>query len=163
MPSTTLADLSLLRDIHVPAPISWWPIAPGWWFLLIFIIISGLVIRIAGVQFYLNRQDRREALRELAQLEKQHQNDMNSQWCAAELSKLLKRVALVYYPRTEVAGLYGDAWISFLNRTGKGIHFNSVRMQLLELPWRSCQYHNLEPLFKLARQWIMRQKKSCSN
>jgi hypothetical protein len=28
-------SLAQLRDIQLPEPISWWPLAPGWWVLII--------------------------------------------------------------------------------------------------------------------------------
>ena len=33
-----------LRDIHLPDPIGWWPLAPGWWGVLglVLLIISGI-------------------------------------------------------------------------------------------------------------------------
>ena len=33
--------LAQLRDIHLPADISWWALAPGWWAL---IIMLGLMV-----------------------------------------------------------------------------------------------------------------------
>ncbi|MBT3527943.1 MAG: DUF4381 domain-containing protein, partial [Porticoccaceae bacterium] len=33
--------LAELRGIHLPDPISWWPLAPGWWVLIV-IFIAGL-------------------------------------------------------------------------------------------------------------------------
>ena len=40
--------LDQLADIHLPDPVSWWPLAPGWWMLLglavsIFIAVALLV------------------------------------------------------------------------------------------------------------------------
>ena len=60
-------DLSQLRDIHLPPPVSWWPLAPGWWLLL------GTLLLLTAIAFWLWRRRRRsnwrrEALRELAQL-----------------------------------------------------------------------------------------------
>ena len=35
-----------LRGLHFPEPISWWPLAPGWWLLLaIFLVVLGLLLR----------------------------------------------------------------------------------------------------------------------
>ena len=31
--------LAQLRDIHLPEPILWWPLAPGWWVLIVLYFI----------------------------------------------------------------------------------------------------------------------------
>lgn len=156
-------DLSQLHDIHLPEPIGWWPIAPGWYLLALILVTAGLLIALFCHRYYLHGRARRAALRALADYQKQYQHDANSQACTANISMLLKRVALAYYPRTRVAGLQGEAWIAFLNSTAKGVNFNSVRMQLLELPWKPSQNSKLQPLFQTAQKWIMRQKKPCLN
>lgn len=157
-------DLAQLHDIQMPAPIGWWPLAPGWYLLaaLMVILILGLYYLLHRV--YANGRAKREALRELALYQQEYQQHANSQLISANISALLKRVALVYYyPRTQVAGLHGDAWISFLNNKVKHVNFNPVRTELLELPYQPPHKRNLQPLFKLTRQWIKRQGKPCSN
>jgi len=49
-----------LRDIHLPAPLSWWPPAPGWWLLLT------LLVAIALLGGYLLHRYRRNALQRAA-------------------------------------------------------------------------------------------------
>jgi len=156
-------DLSALHDIHMPASDGWWPLAPGWYLLAACAAIACMLIGFLGYRYYCNGRAKREALRTLAMYEKQYQLDDNSQLCTARISELLKRVALAYYPRTQVAGLQGDAWIGFLNTTVKGVNFNSVRMPLLEQPWRPSRTQNLQPFFNTARKWITGQGKPCSN
>ena len=156
-------DLSQLHDIHLPESIGRWPLAPGWYVLATILIATGLLMGLLCYRHYSYGRAKRAALKELAIYQKQYQHDANSQLCTANISELLKRVALAYYPRTRVAGLQGEAWLIFLNSTAKGVNFNSVRMQLLELPWHPSQAHTLQPLFNIAKKWIMRQKKPCSN
>ena len=156
-------DLSSLHDIHLPEPIGWWPLAPGWYVLAVSVVSACLLIGFLSYRYYSNGRARREALRALTKYQKQYDEDPNSQLCAARISELLKRVALVYYPRTRVASLQGEGWIVFLNTTAKKVNFNSVRRQLLELPWRPSENQQLDDLFKTARKWIMRQNKPCSN
>ncbi len=36
---------------------------------------------------------------------------------------IVRRVALVSFPRQRVASLFGDEWLSFLERTGPGVSF----------------------------------------
>ena len=40
--------LDQLRDIHLPEPISWWPLAPGWWLL----IIIALALMVWATRFF---------------------------------------------------------------------------------------------------------------
>jgi hypothetical protein len=156
-------ELSSLHDIHLPEAIGWWPLAPGWYVLTAGLVIACLLIGFLCRRYYSNGRAKRDALRVLAMYQKQYLQDANSQLCAANISELLKRVALAYYPRTQVAGLQGEAWIAFLNSSVNGVNFNSVRRELLELPWRPSQNQSLQLLFKTVQKWIMRQGKPCSN
>ena len=159
----TSNDLSALHDIHLPKAIGWWPLAPGWYLLAIITIIFCLLIIVLSRRYYRNTQAKRKALLTLTVYQQQYEQEGNSQCASAQVSELLKRVALVYYPRQEVASLQGEAWITFLNGTAKGVNFNAVRRQLLELPWRPSQNQSLQLLFDTARKWITRQRKPCSN
>ena len=39
MNSAATNPLDQLRDIHLPEPILWWPLAPGWWLLIIMAVV----------------------------------------------------------------------------------------------------------------------------
>jgi hypothetical protein len=82
---------------------------------------------------------------------------------AARISELLKRVALVYFPRSRVASLQGEAWIDFLSHTGKKLDFNAVRDELIEAPYQPNSSCDLNLLFKISRLWITQRRGSCLN
>ena len=104
-------DLSQLRDIHLPAPVSWWPPAPGWWGLLaLLFIVVGLV-----VWFY--RRRRRNRWRAIALTELARLRTTQPEGLLSDLSVLLRRVAISRFPRREVAALTGEDWLAFLDRT----------------------------------------------
>jgi cbb3-type cytochrome oxidase subunit 3 len=152
--------LAQLKDIHLPNPVGFWPLAPGWYVLSIFILFLMCLFA-----FWLHKRHRhavakKQALKLLAHYQKQHEKASTT---AAHISELLRRVALVYYPRAQVASLQGDAWLQFLNKTGKGIDFNPIRPMLLDLPFKQEEAVNLSPLFHKAQLWIKQRKVPCSN
>jgi len=61
-----------LRDIHLPDPISWWPIAPGWWMIIASVILVIAVVFIAK-NIYLKKQLNRDIKAELESIKKQYQ------------------------------------------------------------------------------------------
>jgi hypothetical protein len=108
------ADLSNLRDIVVPPAAPLWPPAPGWWIVGAAIVASAAVLVAMAVVRYRRNAYRRAALGELTNVEHLPPGE-----AAQRITAVLKRAALVAYPRAEVAELSGEAWLGFLDRTGQ--------------------------------------------
>lgn len=157
-------ELAQLRDIHLPSPIGWWPLAPGWYFILglcIAILIWGSYL---AWRYHENARAKKQALKILIHYEQEYQRERNSQKSAACVGELLKRVALVYYPRQQVAGLQGEEWLVFLNETGKAVDFFSVKKEITELPYKPSHNQDLSLLFAQAKLWIkQRRGRPCLN
>ena len=151
-------DLSQLRDIHLPAPISWWPPAPGWW-LLAMLIVAILI----GLFVWVRRRQRdgwrRSALDELARLRQQYAaQPTTAHNIVSELSVLLRRVAISCFPRAEVAMLSGDKWLAFLDRNLDESLFQSELGRLLAVapyvPHTTITRQALHGLFTKCESWI---------
>ena len=156
-------ELAQLHDIHLPEAIGWWPLAVGWYLLAFLSIMVLVAVIFFFYRHYLNGRARRQALRLLTTYQQAYPTVVDSQLTAARVSELLKRVALVYFPRAKVASLQGDAWIAFLNSTAKGLDFSHVQKELLEGPYRPMKERDLHLLFSMARTWIKQRRGSCLN
>lgn len=155
--------LAQLHDIHLPKAIQWWPLAPGWYLLAAIILTVCSTSLIWLYRRYTRNKAKRLALRLLITIERDHLRDGDSQLSSTRVSELLRRVAIAYYPRTQVAKLHGKAWVVFLNTSAKNVDFNTVYEQLIEWPYRPKHTHELHRLFEITRQWIKQQGSSCSN
>lgn len=109
-----------LADIHTPAAISAWPPAYGWWILAAIIILLSIWLYMALRKRQQKRIQQNFALTEL--------NQVNLQDFSAgqQINEILKRAAMVYYTREQVASLTGNKWKTFLLHGLKGekISFN---------------------------------------
>ena len=105
--------LDQLKDIHLPEQIDQFPIAIGWWILLIIIIfISGYVIY-RMVKYKKAIRLIKPANIEITALRNLEKANAHS---IATLSALLKRVCLIYFPHENIASLNGEACLNFLNQ-----------------------------------------------
>lgn len=108
--------LDQLYDIAEPPPVSMMPATWAW------AVLAGLLLALLafGLWAWL-RHRRRTAYRRaaLAELRALAPDLVAGDPAAlAPLDRLIRRTALVAFPRPEVATLTGEAWIAFLDRTG---------------------------------------------
>ncbi len=147
------AALLELRDIHAPPPPEFWPPAPGWWLLALLLSMAAVICNRLFFRYYRRRRRRRVALRMLDKLRKVSTADQRA--FAAELSILLRQVALSRFPRERVAGLSGVSWLQFLDETGgQGKFSNGPGSILTSAPYALGVEFDIASLYALARDWI---------
>jgi hypothetical protein len=111
-----------------------------------------LLLGALAIAWYRRRRGPRDAaLRELARLRRGAGSPAQR---LGALNALLKRYALVCWPRQQVAGLSGEAWLRFLDAHGGGGQFlHGPGRVLADAPYAPGA--ELEPaVFDLARRWI---------
>ena len=107
--------LELMHEIVIPDPVPWTPQTPGWWVLLGWSVAVAILIGIAIVRRRRRNRYRREALALLDVIDaEQHLAPTES---ARRIAEIVKRTALVAYPRQRVARLYGERWAAFLRES----------------------------------------------
>lgn len=113
-PTDPLASLHALRT---PEPISWWPLAPGWWLLIVLALalITGACL-LLWRQYRANAY-RRKALKALASAQQNWQQQGDNTALLQQINALLKATAIKAFPPTQCAALYGDNWLNFLQQT----------------------------------------------
>lgn len=152
-------SLDRLHDVIAPPPVPWWPPAPGWYWVLGFVLVVILVLVLRFFIHWQRNRYRREALAELARYQAAGAAGQRVK-VIASLAGLLKRTALSAWPRTQVAALNGPDWFAFLNRTGGAGRFGSGAGALLEgAAYDSRQAQSLDDaqtaeLVELVRHWL---------
>ncbi|MCC9643632.1 DUF4381 domain-containing protein [Rhodopirellula sp. JC740] len=152
MKTSDATNLDRLHDIVEPAPVSWWPLASGWYMLL-----GGLALLLVWAAWkwwrhWCANAYRREALKEL-----------QTATSVADISTLLRRTALVTTPREHLAGLTGSNWADWLSQqlpsaTDPSMP-RSVRDQLTSSVYQPSadddpNANSVEELRSYAKKWI---------
>ncbi len=162
-----------LRDIHLPEAISWWPPAPGWW-LVIATIIGVLVIYYTVKKIRYRRRLKRVTKDAFETLKQQYLDNHDKRQLACNLSILLRRASISFYPRHDTAGLTGKDWLNYLDSTlpnSATTRFNSKLGQvLLTAPYmknnasmpndntrHTAPDYDADTLLKLCQQWLRAQ------
>jgi len=157
-------DTSSLQNLHeilLPDPVSWMPQTIGWYAIFgLFLLVSGWWIYGRLRRFQKNRY-RRLALEELAVIERELQRPEKRAKALSEIPVLLKGAALSAFPRSEVAGLSGEKWLAFLDKTMGRKNFTEGEGRLLpELAYAPLKRitqlsdEQIGKLLQLVRRWI---------
>ncbi|WP_347329638.1 DUF4381 domain-containing protein [Marinimicrobium locisalis] len=155
--------LAQLKDIHLPAPVGWWPLAWGWWVLFALVLIGlGLLVW----QWRTRRRQQRYRQQALGMLREAHRHFQEQPDSAAaartylqSVSELLRRTVLSALPadcQHDVAPLHGRAWLRFLDASapvGKGFT-EGPGAALAEGPYQPDPRVDVDGLEELAARWI---------
>ena len=156
MPTSSDDPLSALRDIHMPPEPGLWPPAPGWWLLALLLLLLAGGLAIWRSRAARRSRPQREALRALAALRTALAAGEASHRIAAESACLLRRAALAKFPRRQVAGLTGRAWLEFLGAQGGGPAFAAGNAELLvSAPYAPRSgADEAEQVIEICERWI---------
>jgi hypothetical protein len=128
-----------MHDLIVPPAIAFWPATPAW--AVLFALLA-LLLTCAGWRAWRRwRRNayRREALRELTAAS------------PPRIAAILKRAALVAWPRAQVAGLAGADWAAFLRRTAPRARLDeATALGLADLAYGS----GMREAREAAARWI---------
>jgi hypothetical protein len=146
---TLVELLDLLEPVPEPPPVPLWPQTAGWlWLAAVLLVTAALLLWRLIAQRRANAY-RRAALRALA----------TAGGAPAPIAEVLRRAALAAYPRTEVAGLYGEAWLAFLDQTyGGGDFRGGPGRAIATAPYALPE--GAADLTPLAADWLRRHRRS---
>ncbi|MBF0622598.1 MAG: DUF4381 domain-containing protein [Magnetococcales bacterium] len=148
-----------LQPIHLPDPVSWWPLAPGWWLLLGLVCVSGLVA--VGWLIYRKRRRVNRLLElELMRVEAAYAKSGSDHQLARDVLVLIRRGCLALLPSQDVAGLTDAALLDFLDQTINETRFNSLLgRQLLQAAYDPKTVISGQDILELMRFWCRRMRK----
>jgi hypothetical protein len=144
--------LGRLSPVPEPSAISLWPQTEAWgWVCLIALVLAAWLIRRVLLHRRANAY-RRVAFREIAA----------AGASLTTIAEILRRTALAAFPRSEVAGLYGEEWLAFLDRTSRGTVFREgVGRAFARLPYAEMDEASVEAkqLTGLAVRWVRQHRR----
>lgn len=159
--------VSQLRDIHGLDAVSPWPPAAGWWLSLVLALLVAfwLTRALRRLRHYPPGSWRHDAWKQLRTLDSLVYKQPPAR-TAAELSQLLRRIAIARLGREHAAGLSGQAWLDWLEQHDPG-HFawSEQGRPLLTLPYAPAlrqpgDRRQLAVLIKAALRWTERHRGS---
>ena len=164
-------DLRPLRDIHDSLGHPWWPLAPGWWLVLLLLVaLAALIWRSRRARLLLPALPllrigdwRWDARRELQRLRRRREASLKAR--LSQLAELLKRIAMARHGRAACAGLHGSAWLAWLSaHDPDGFDWRQQGKLLTRAPYApetpgpaadAEQERQLERLITATERWIM--------
>jgi Domain of unknown function (DUF4381) len=155
---TTDSDklLAQLYDIRDLDPVSWWPLAPGWWVLIVLALLAAAAAYWRHWAY--QRSWRGQTYRAFVALNWQL-SDSNAQQIVGALSVLLRRVAMQSFSRAECAGLEGTDWLRWLTtKDPDGFDWVARGSLLIEAPYappgRTYPAQSVKILIDAAKRWV---------
>ncbi|NVK55923.1 MAG: DUF4381 domain-containing protein [Alteromonadaceae bacterium] len=148
--------LAQLHDIQTPQGVDWWPLAWGWWVIMVALIALVVISVCLWVKHVRFNRARREAIT-------MHQQLSKDAHYPAQANQILKRVTLHYFAASASAAVYGQHWQQFLQQclaekrranTSQGLEC------LAQSPYQSAtpDAQDIETMYNAVNYWLKHAK-----
>lgn len=148
-----------LHDIEGLDLISAWPLATGWWVVIITLSLA-FILSTAWLIYKraYNRGWKKFTLQKLGELEKEL-TPANSRETITSLSEYLRRIALKRYSREECAGLVGADWLKWLFKNDpQQFDWQTKGELLVKAPYTPLNselpVNEIKDLIQATRYWV---------
>ncbi len=130
-----------LSPVITPDAPTWWPLAWGWWAVIITSIILITLVFYIAKRRKNDQQPKQEALSYFTN------SQSSDRLSPSEAQRILRQAALSYFPREKVAGLASDDWLKFLDTQLKKPLFVEKQAQ-----WQQSLYQDTTSMNDEQRQ-----------
>ena len=140
--------LAAMKDIQPPEPIGAWPLAYGYWLLMAVIIVTIIACAFWLIKRHRHSAAKREAIAQLNRL------DIHHKQLAIEVNALLKRSAMSYTPRENIASLDGDSWYAWLRQQDHKMDETLPKLLAKRYQAQALTTAEAKQLKIAAKQWL---------
>ena len=140
--------LSQLKDIQTPEPITWWPLAWGWWLVIVLVVVSIYVV----IRLVLKRIENNKAKKQALKMLEQIHNEPHPHKTVIAINDILKRVMLVYTSRESIASMNSKQWFDSLNTLSEAHKIPTHFSQLAYQP--KCSAKDADEYLNAAQNWV---------
>ena len=141
--------MELMHGLARPEPVAWIPQTLGWWVIVAWLAVLGILAAGYAYARWRRNRYRREAIGILEAIE----TGSDAENAGSAIASVLKRAALVAYPRDRVASLHGAAWAEFLRASSD--HDPAIERAAVDLAGAAYRRDiDGKRLIAAARRWI---------
>ncbi|MEZ8369290.1 DUF4381 domain-containing protein [Vibrio splendidus] len=98
-----------LSPAITPSAPSWWPLAWGWWAVIV------TAIALIALVFFIVKRGQKNQYAKNEALACFRDSQPSNTLSPSAAQDIVRQAALSYFPRDKVAGLSGDDWLAFLD------------------------------------------------
>lgn len=150
--------LSQLKDVHLPEQVSWWPLAIGWWIVIVVaILVLGVSLNFLWKHYSHNRY-RKLAIKELNQHHLSWHANSDDKTYISAANDLLKRVIRIVDPN--LVSQFGDNWVDALENHGNTELSQEARYALAYQCYQAHVSADVPSLNAELKHWLKHHKKT---
>lgn len=153
--------LAQLKDIHAPEPISWWPLALGWWVLAVLTLLA-----LSSAIYFLWKHQKQNRYRTLALTEltshfNQWQSHANDKDYITAANNVLKRVIRIFKPSS--VNQFSDKWVDVLDAHAKNELSSGTRFALAHQCYQAHVSADIHTLHSELSHWLKHHQREVNN
>ena len=143
-----------LRDIHLPADPGYWPLAPGWWILIVIVLILAYFLFKKIAKIRQTKHINNLMQQELLTVRESYKKHDNKHQLAVDISTLLNRFVIHVLKDSRASSLTGDAWIAYLNSRVQTQVFDDFKNELTQAQYQKKVDFDVSRLFATVKNYF---------